>query len=485
MMNVLQECSLQRVHSDDDVTEFMRSKCATGGTAESAFHPYLNLCAVNALLEESMKQKEIMVPLYLKNVKAVCGLTEDTLFMGGDATALAEACSNAGADAILVFDRSEGDAEHDAAIGLIREITRAVDVPVYGGGNVRRVEDVKKLIYAGCRKVFLNYAKDGNVEMTQEVSSRFGKEKMLACIADAAAYEKACGQEQWLGGVLVLKEELSEELLPEKNDPIAFSDVYCVTEDASEEHTRKLLTDAGNTGTACAAYLKESSEIMELKHHLKAAGISVNTYESSLSWQEIRTNSDGLLPVVVQDYKTQEVLMVAYMNQEAFELTVRTGRMTYWSRSRKELWVKGLTSGHFQYVKELCIDCDNDTLLAKVAQVGAACHTGNRSCFYRTILKKEYDETNPMKVFEDVYAVIEDRKIHPKEGSYTNYLFDKGIDKILKKVGEEATEIIIAAKNPDPEEIKYEISDFLYHVMVLMAERGVTWEEITRELAQR
>lgn len=177
--------------------------------------------------------------------------------------------------------------------------------------------------------------------------------------------------------------------------------------------------------------------------------------------------------------------MVAYMNQEAYETTIRTGRMTYWSRSRQELWVKGLTSGHFQYVKELCIDCDNDTLLAKVAQVGAACHTGNRSCFYRSILKKEYDETNPLKVFEDVFAVIEDRKLHPKEGSYTNYLFEKGIDKILKKVGEEATEIVIAAKNPDPEEIKYEISDFLYHVMVLMAEKGVTWEDITKELAQR
>jgi phosphoribosyl-ATP pyrophosphohydrolase/phosphoribosyl-AMP cyclohydrolase len=136
-------------------------------------------------------------------------------------------------------------------------------------------------------------------------------------------------------------------------------------------------------------------------------------------------------------------------------------------------------------VKELRIDCDNDTLLAKVSQVGAACHTGNRSCFYRSIMKKEYDETNPLKVFEDVFAVIEDRKVHPKEGSYTNYLFEKGIDKILKKVGEEATEIIIAAKNPDPEEIKYEISDFLYHVMVLMAEKGVSWEDITEELARR
>ena len=177
--------------------------------------------------------------------------------------------------------------------------------------------------------------------------------------------------------------------------------------------------------------------------------------------------------------------MLAYMNREAYENTLSTGRMTYWSRSRQELWVKGLTSGHFQYVKSLSIDCDNDTLLAKVSQIGAACHTGNRSCFYRELARKEYDDTNPLKVFEEVFAVIQDRKVHPKEGSYTNYLFEKGIDKILKKVGEECTEIVIAAKNPDKEEIKYEISDFLYHVMVLMAEKGVTWEDITRELARR
>lgn len=131
-------------------------------------------------------------------------------------------------------------------------------------------------------------------------------------------------------------------------------------------------------------------------------------------------------------------------------------------------------------------DCDHDTILAKISQVGGiACHTGAPSCFFNEIIKKEYIERNPLKVFESVYQVIADRKEHPKEGSYTNYLFDKGIDKILKKVGEEATEIVIAAKNPDNEEVKYEMSDFLYHMMVLMVEKGLTWEDITRELAQR
>jgi phosphoribosyl-ATP pyrophosphohydrolase/phosphoribosyl-AMP cyclohydrolase len=178
--------------------------------------------------------------------------------------------------------------------------------------------------------------------------------------------------------------------------------------------------------------------------------------------------------------------MLAYMDEEAFNTTIRIGRMTYYSRSRKEQWIKGMTSGHVQFVKSLTADCDYDTILAKVSQAGGiACHTGAPSCFFNEIIRKEYIERNPLKVFENVYDVILDRKVNPKEGSYTNYLFDKGLDKILKKVGEEATEIVIAAKNPNPNEVVYEISDLLYHLMVLMAERGITWEEITEELAKR
>ena len=218
---------------------------------------------------------------------------------------------------------------------------------------------------------------------------------------------------------------------------------------------------------------------------LKEEGVNTIVFESAMSFDQFKKNSDGMIPVVVQDYKTDKVLMVASMNEEAFNLTIKTGKMTYFSRSRNEIWVKGVTSGHFQYVKELSMDCDLDTMLAKVYQVGVPCHTGADTCFFNTLVKKEYDESNPMRVFEDVYNVILDRKKNPKEGSYTNYLFDKGIDKILKKVGEEATEIVIAAKNPDPQEVKYEISDFLYHVMVLMVEMGISLNEIKDELAKR
>jgi phosphoribosyl-ATP pyrophosphohydrolase/phosphoribosyl-AMP cyclohydrolase len=228
-----------------------------------------------------------------------------------------------------------------------------------------------------------------------------------------------------------------------------------------------------------------NSDVMEIKSQLSVAGIKMDNFEPELTWSDLKKNSDGLVPVIVQDYRTDEVLMLAYMNEEAFDTTIHIGKMTYFSRSRQELWTKGMTSGHLQYVKSLTADCDYDTILAKVSQVGPACHTGNVSCFFNEIVSKEYMEKNPLKVLEDVYNVIADRKENPKEGSYTNYLFDRGLDKILKKLGEEATEIIIAAKNTEPEDIKYEISDFLYHMMVLMAEKGVTWEEITQELSQR
>lgn len=427
--------------------------------------------------------KKLVATIYLKNGKAVNGFQDFEVFADGDAVKLAELYSNKGADALLIFDLSEGDAEHEVSLGLIKEMSRLVDIPMYGAGNVRRVEDVKKLIYAGCRKAVLNYSKASNMEMLEEVSKRFGKEKIAVCIfpmKETLQEEPLKNINEYAGEVISVGGAMLNPGMEAKELVVYLHDVYL-----AEAEEQEILKNNTVSGYSEPLLRVTDTDLMAIKEMLKAKEVEVNTYESAFSWNDFKVNSDGLVPVIVQDYKTQEVLMMAYMNQEAYETTVRSGRMAYWSRSRQELWIKGLTSGHFQYVKELQIDCDNDTILAKVAQVGAACHTGNRSCFYRTMMKKDYVERNPMKVFEDVYAVIEDRKANPKEGSYTNYLFDKGIDKILKKVGEEATEIIIAAKNPNPEEIKYEISDFLYHVMVLMAERGVTWEEIAKELADR
>lgn len=208
-----------------------------------------------------------------------------------------------------------------------------------------------------------------------------------------------------------------------------------------------------------------------------------------MEFKDLKKNEQGLVPVVAQDYLTNEVLMVAYMNEEAFAKTLETKKAHYFSRSRNKLWFKGETSGHVQHVKSILVDCDNDTLVIKIRQEGAACHTGEFSCFYREILtaddmNEEKNITNS-RVLEEVYQVVLDRKKNPKEGSYTNYLFDKGIDKILKKVGEETAEVIIGAKNEGSEEITYEISDLLYHLTVLLVEKEASWEAIFKELGKR
>ena len=208
----------------------------------------------------------------------------------------------------------------------------------------------------------------------------------------------------------------------------------------------------------------------------------------SVAFSGLKKNEQGLVPAIVRDVRDGEVLMLAYMDEEAYGKTCETGRMHYYSRERKKLWMKGEESGHFQYVKRIKADCDMDTLLCDVRQIGAACHTGNRSCFFNevcTLPVRDTKHTHPQQILSEVFRVIGDRKAHPKEGSYTNYLFDKGLDKILKKLGEESTEIVIAAKNESKEELTYEISDYLYHLMVLMSEKELTWEEIADALRRR
>ena len=426
-----------------------------------------------------MTNKRLIPCLYLESGRAVTGFGQRNLFGDGDVEALAGFYSDNGADELLVFDFSSGDEEHEKAIARIREICAVSEIPVMAAGNINRMEDVKKLIYAGCAKVALNFSKQSNIELLEEMSKRFGQEKMYVCISSPEEFtENKDLIEDYAGGILAL------DAVQNEVEKASSMQVILHTEENHKETLMELMKQKAVGGLSGAFVSASDTDLTEFKELCRKNGIPVNISESAISWSEFKLNSDGLIPVVVQDYKTDEVLMLAYMN-EAFQTTLDSGKMTYWSRSRQELWTKGLTSGHVQYVKSLTLDCDNDTILAKVAQVGAACHTGNKTCFFKPLMKKEYDDTNPLRGFQEVYDVILDRKEHPKEGSYTNYLFDKGIDKILKKVGEECTEIVIAAKNPDKDEMKYEISDFLYHVMVLMAERGVTWEEITRELARR
>ena len=427
-----------------------------------------------------MLYKKFIPCIYLYKGDAVKGFSDSTI-IDTNPVALAKYYSDNNADELIVYDMSDSDAEHDEALDIIKTICSQAEIPVIGAGNVKRMEDIKKLLYAGCRKASLNYSKPGNVEITEEVSMKFGKDKIVACVSEADAIVRNEELlEQYVEEIILVKEKELKDAIHLSRFPLIAS-----VPEVSLDKILELLSKDNICGISGYAINQNVKELLAIKSLCQNNNIPVNTFEPVIRWEEFKLNSDGHVTVVVQDYKTDEVLMVAYMNEEAYNMTLKTGKMTYYSRSREELWVKGDTSGHYQYVKSLTADCDKDTILARVSQIGAACHTGSHSCFFNEIMAKDYEESNPLKVFEQVFDVIKDRKLHPKEGSYTNYLFDKGIDKILKKLGEEATEIVIAAKNPNANEVKYEIADFLYHMMVLMAEKNVTWEEITTELAQR
>ena len=368
---------------------------------------------------------------------------------------IAQESDERGADGLVFFEHPENDTAHDDAIRALRQVKKQAEIPFLAGGVIHRLEDVKKYLYAGASRVFFDKKDPVQKSVYYEAAQRFGEDR--CCWLEKGRIEA------------------------EKGKSLSLS--ACFEDGSVEDFYEEWKAGEGGIVLPPSANVPD---YYALKQEAFSRGIPVYRFESSLSFQDFKTGEGGLIPVIVQDYRTDEVLMMAYMNEEAFTLTCRTGRMTYFSRSRQSLWVKGETSGHFQFVKELRVDCDNDTLLAKVKQIGAACHTGNRSCFYRVLAERETGEIPAtLKVLEDVYQVIADRKEHPREGSYTNYLFEKGLDKILKKCGEEATEIVIAAKNPDAEELRYEMCDFLYHMMVLMVDRGLTWPDLMKELANR
>ena len=417
------------------------------------------------------------------------------MIISGELTAysreLIKIYENNGADALLLFDWSQTDEEHDGALSFLREAAQLTELPIFAGGTAKRFEDVKKLLYAGAAVAVINMRDDAADLVLEESYKRFGKEKL-------AVYT------EWVDDYIAHREYIDRyaDFLISKDSIDTDKNLLLIENTSDPEELARDLSDDTISGVSGDYVSQPHQNLFELKHYLAQQGIAVGSLKSALTFDEFELNKDGLLPVVVQDDATNEVLMVAYMNEEAFETTIRTGKMTYYSRSRQELWVKGETSGNLQFVRSLSIDCDRDTLLAKVRTLGPACHTGHNSCFYTPITaletvalnsskqSKEYapsadDDPEGLRVFLQEYATILDRKEHPKEGSYTNYMFDKGIDKILKKLGEEATEIIIAAKNPDPEEIKYEMADFLYHAMVLMVEKNLTWAQITEELSRR
>lgn len=386
---------------------------------------------------------------------------------------------NRGIDRLMVTDFTDDESARDRFLENARALSRAIDIPFIIGTSVRRFEDIKKAFYTGAGAVLIRMSDVKGTGLIKEGCDRFKPQNIFVL-------DGLCG----INGIGEGFEIIECSDLTEKMATVRTMEAIV---DSEEETDQAVTTDTDAADgeelsrvKVNMAVLKDFDyDIMVLKRLVAELGIEVNTFTTDITFESLKKNSDGLVPCIVQDYKNGEVLMMAWMDEEAYNATIATGVMTYHSRSRNELWIKGKTSGHYQYLKELKLDCDSDTLLAKVYQVGAACHTGNRSCFFNTLIKHESNARDISEVLSSLYDVVMDRKQNPKEGSYTNYLFDKGIDKILKKCGEEATEMVIAAKNPNAEELKYEIADLLYHMTVLMVECGVDWNDVATELANR
>lgn len=404
--------------------------------------------------------------------------------MPGSVISLADRYACEGADGLYLYNFTGDEKSREEFLATVRQIEKKIDIPFYVGIYVARFEDAKKALYTGASMVVMRKALLPVDKELQEITDRFSKDKLALEVDMRADFMTAEQLDEYyeLGiGTAVLKHI---DTTPSFSDTIAQTKMRVMVRDGLIRNDLAEILSYDTVSAVLTNYF-EDKDIYKAKKALKKKNVDVEVFESLIDFSDFKLLDNGLIPVVVQDYRTNEVLMVAYMNEDSYKMTIDTGKMTYYSRSRKKLWLKGETSGHFQYVKSLMIDCDNDTILAKVRQIGAACHTGNRSCFFKELAKKDYVSTNPLTVLMDDYDIIMSRKNNPKEGSYTNYLFDQGIDKILKKCGEEAAEIIIAAKNPDAEELKYEIADFLYHMMVLMAECGLDWNDITKELVNR
>ena len=330
-----------------------------------------------------MTQKRMIATIYLLGQNAVRSFSDHTL-VSADPASLAEKMAESDVDAILCFDLSDAadtQLQKESLMNL-QEICARVHIPVYGGGNIMSVYDVSRLFETGCSKVILNFAKALSQEIIQEIAGQYGRESIAVTIAseDSLVINKQL-LESCAGELILIDEHALKNCLGASNLPsIVFLPEISLDKMFSMLQKNTVAAISGNMVN------DNISQIPALKRLAREQGIPVSVFEAPIPFEELKKGADGLVPCIVQDYQSGEVLMMAYMNEEAYLKTLRTEKMTYYSRSRKKLWTKGETSGHFQYVKQLSIDCDNDTLLAKVRQIGAACHTGNYSCFYRDLI---------------------------------------------------------------------------------------------------
>lgn len=427
-----------------------------------------------------MDTKNIVATLYLKNGKSVKSkrdLTETEY----DIYQLCRFYNDSGVDKIIIFDLSTNDDEHELNINMIRNINRNLEIKTCAGGNINRIEDVKKFLYAGCDQVMFNAAKPTSIGLAEEASQRFGKERILVSIHNVDfVFKKKKVIEDLFHELYILNPNILDAI-----ENLTTVPYVVMMEEFDYPQMLSYLSRNYIRGIAGRFINDPKMDIMQLKSRLSKDGIVMDNFAPALKWSDLKPDADGLVPVIVQDYRTNEVLMMAYMNEEAFQTTLNIGKMTYYSKNWNEVMMNGIERDAIQYVKSLTADKTCETLLAKVAQIDKDGKSDSFGSFVNTIVKKAYNDKNPQRILETVYDIVKDRKEHPKEGSYTNFLFSIGLDKMLMKLGEECTGIVVAVKSDKTDMIRYELSDFLYYMMVLMVEKGITWEDVTNELSQR
>ncbi len=368
-----------------------------------------------------MKIKKLVPAIWLTDSKAGAHFDANIL-------KAVQRVEEGGADGILLWDgRKSFSGREEALIRLLTEISGAIDTPLLVYQEYARFEDIKKILYAGAAKTVMNPLEGGGMETLKEGVARFDAANVIGTFLtvpkealpdDKAFREIVCktGCRHWLFDADCRKKyadavkALDLDMIVFEKQPegspapdAAGPGLYKMTGDFADALADSL-ADPYVSGAAWRALPGKSGNIYELKKALQSREIGVSLFESALPFSAFKLNGDGLIPVVVQDYKSGKVLMLAYMNEEAYGETIRSGRMTYYSRSRKCLWKKGETSGHYQFVKSLDIDCDADTILAKVRQIGAACHTGSESCFFTNLAKKEYAHVNPAEISSGNYG---------------------------------------------------------------------------------
>ena len=438
---------------------------------------------------------------------------------------LAKFYSDNSVDELVFYDITASNEERKTSLEFVERVARVINIPFSAGGGVSTIEDFKYILRKGADKVSVNSAAVKNPQLIREASMAFGSQCVVLSMdvkkndeGSWSVYVKG-GREKteldaidWavtateLGAGEIVVNSIDEDGMKNGYDLELLSRITSVVSipviasggAGKKEHFLDVLQKTGVDGVLAASVFHFGEiKVPELKQYLKENGAEIRMPEAAPQKKEspsaaaadismIRFTKDGLVPCICQDAKTGAVLMLAYMNEQSLRLTLEKKRAVYYSRSRSELWEKGATSGNTQKVRAIYYDCDADALLIKVEQTGNACHTGEYSCFFNAVFDDlGVSADSGSSVFRELYATVIGRKNDPSEGSYTNYLFDKGLDKILKKVGEEAAETIIAAKNQDRQELIGETGDLIYHLTVMLAEKGISMDEIEQELKSR